>query len=150
MRTKIQVLLDGLGPARQTSNDQRNYLIRIAADFREITAKAVDAYYGRDECFEDDSFCLATNVMAMNNAFSETIARNGFTRRFRRNPSSSVADIEAEEADLAEQEAISSSADSLKTPASSVGSGKLELLREYRRELRWVNSNPSLGGNREI
>jgi hypothetical protein len=66
--------LDGLGPARQTSNDQRNYLIRIAADFREITAKAVDAYYGRDECFEDDSFCLATNIMAMNNAFSETPA----------------------------------------------------------------------------
>lgn len=138
---KLEVLLDGLGPARETSNDQRNHLVRIAADFREITAKAVDAYYGRDECFEDDSFRLATNVMAMNNAFSETIARNGFTRRFRHNPNSSVADIEAEEVELAEQEAISSSADSLKTPTSSAGSGKLELLREYP-ELRALIGQP--------
>ncbi|KAL5351057.1 hypothetical protein ACLOAV_004632 [Pseudogymnoascus australis] len=127
---KLEVELDGLGPSRQTSNDQRNHLIRIATDFREITAKAIDAYYGRDDCFKDDSFRLATNVMAMNNAFSEIIARNGFTRRFRRNPSSSVTNIGAEEVEVAEQEAISSSADTLKTTSSS-NSGKYELLREY-------------------
>ncbi|KFZ15034.1 hypothetical protein V501_02916 [Pseudogymnoascus sp. VKM F-4519 (FW-2642)] len=133
VRAKILNLeweLDGLGQPRQTSNDQRNHLIRIAADFREITAKAIDAYYGRDECFKDDSFRLATNVTAMNNAFSETIALNGFTRRFHRNPNSSVTDIRAKEFEVAEQEAISSSADSLKTPPSSY-SGKYELLREY-------------------
>jgi len=132
VRAKIRKLdgeLEDMGPARQTSNHQRNHLIRIAVDFRGITAKAIDAYYGRDECFEDDdTLRLATNVMAMNSAFSETIARKGFTRKFCSSSSNAVA---AKEAEAAEQEANFSSADSLETPASSAHSEKYELLREY-------------------
>ncbi|TVY45716.1 Interferon-induced GTP-binding protein [Lachnellula subtilissima] len=88
VRDKIRKLegeLDYLGPARETSNDQRNHLIRIASDFRGIAVKAIDAYYGRDQCFEDDDFRLATHVMEMNQNFSETIRLQGFTRSFRRN-----------------------------------------------------------------
>ncbi|KAH6698489.1 hypothetical protein BKA61DRAFT_707217 [Leptodontidium sp. MPI-SDFR-AT-0119] len=46
VQTRIDELaeeLDGLGPARQTPIDQRNHLIRVAADFRDIATKAVDA-----------------------------------------------------------------------------------------------------------
>jgi hypothetical protein len=51
VREKIRELegeLDDLGPARETSNDQRNHLIRIASEFRGIAVKAIDAYYRRD------------------------------------------------------------------------------------------------------
>ena len=87
VRNKIRKLegeLADLGPARATAHDQRSHLIRIASEFREITVKAIDVYYGRDRCFEDDdAFRLATNVMAMNKVFSETIRLKGLTRRFR-------------------------------------------------------------------
>jgi hypothetical protein len=77
-----------LGAARLTSNDQLNHLIRIASEFREITVKAIDAYYRRDRCFEDDdAFLLATNVMEMNKSFSETIRLKGFTQTFCRSDS---------------------------------------------------------------
>jgi hypothetical protein len=89
VRNKIRQLegeLDGLGPARETFNDQRNHLINIASEFRGLVVEAIDAYCGRDQCFEDDDdFRLATNVMEMNQAFSKTIRRRGYTRSFRRN-----------------------------------------------------------------
>ncbi|KAH8588522.1 interferon-induced GTP-binding protein Mx1 [Bisporella sp. PMI_857] len=93
VRDKIQGLegeLDGLGPTRETSSDQRNHLIRIASEFQGIAAKAIDAYYGRDQCFEDDDFRLATNVMEMNKEFSETIRLEGFTRSFHRDSDKAV------------------------------------------------------------
>jgi hypothetical protein len=105
--------LGDLGPARVTSNGQRNHLIKIASEFREITVKVIDAYYGRDRCFEDDdAFRLATNVMEMNRSFSETIRLNGVTRTFRRS--------DGEESGL---EAPSSSDDTPSTPASPSRSG---------------------------
>jgi hypothetical protein len=52
-------------------------------NYREITTKAIDAYYSRDECFEiDDIFRLATVVVKMNEDFSETVRKEGFTRAF--------------------------------------------------------------------
>ncbi len=68
---------------RQTAHEQRNHLINVASKFREIATKAIDAYYSRDECFEkDDIFRLATLVMEMNEDFSETVHKKGFTRAF--------------------------------------------------------------------
>ena len=68
---------------RQTAYEQRNHLINVASKFREITTKAIDAYYSRDECFEmDDIFRLATLVVEMNEDFSETVHKEGFTRAF--------------------------------------------------------------------
>ncbi|KAI9830639.1 MAG: hypothetical protein M1819_005449 [Sarea resinae] len=100
VRDKVRELereLDNLGPARETSNDQRNHLIRIASEFRGITVKAIDAYYGRDQCFEDDDdLRLATNVMEMNQGFSETIRLRGFTRSFRKSPENAATEHGAE------------------------------------------------------
>jgi len=143
VRSKIQKLekeLERLGPARETSNDQRNHLIKIAADFREITGKAIDSYYGRDPCFQDDdTFRLATNVMAMNNAFSEAIACKGFTRKFRCNSSGSIVAAREEESEVPReaeevggdnQDSNFSSADNLRTPPST-NSEPYELFRNY-------------------
>jgi hypothetical protein len=75
--------LEIIGPVRQTAYEQRNHLINIASKFREVTTKAIDAYYSRDICFEmDDIFRLATLVMSMNLDFSETVHKKGFTRAF--------------------------------------------------------------------
>jgi hypothetical protein len=68
---------------RQTSQKKRNHLINIASKFRDITMKAIDAYYSRDKCFEmDNIFRLATFVMKVNQDFSDTVHKKGFTRAF--------------------------------------------------------------------
>jgi hypothetical protein len=80
---KLEQQLEVIGPVRQTAYEQRNHLINVASKFREITTKAIDAYYSRDECFEmDDIFRLATLVVQMNEDFSETVHKKGFTRAF--------------------------------------------------------------------
>jgi hypothetical protein len=68
----------------------RNHLIGIASDFRGIAVKAIDAYYGRDQCLRRLS--TATNVMEMNQNFSETIRLQGFTRSFRRSSGNAVTE----------------------------------------------------------
>lgn len=79
----LQLELDIMGPVRETTQEQRSHLINIASKFREIATKAIDAYYSRDQCFEmDDIFRLATLVVKMNEDFSETIHKKGFTRAF--------------------------------------------------------------------
>ncbi|KAI9803497.1 MAG: hypothetical protein M1825_001840 [Sarcosagium campestre] len=80
---KLEQQLEIIGPVRQTAYEQRNHLINVASKFRDITTKAIDAYYSRDECFEkDDIFRLATLVVEMNEEFSETVHKEGFTRAF--------------------------------------------------------------------
>jgi hypothetical protein len=80
---KLELQLEIIGPVRQTAYEQRNHLINVASKFREITTKAIDAYYSRDQCFEmDDIFRLATLVVEMNEEFSETVHKEGFTRAF--------------------------------------------------------------------
>jgi hypothetical protein len=87
IRTKVGKLeqqLQSIGPLRQTAYEQRNHLINVALKFHDITTKAIDAYYSRDQCFEmDDIFRLATLLMEMNVNFSETVHKKGFTRAFR-------------------------------------------------------------------
>lgn len=80
---KLEEELHIMGPMRRTAYEQRNHLINVASKFREISTKAIDAYYSRDQCFDmDDSFRLATLVVEMNEGFSETIYKKGFTRAF--------------------------------------------------------------------
>lgn len=80
---KLEQQLEIIGPVRQTAYEQRNHLINVASRFRELTTKAIDAYYSRDECFENDNiFRLATLVMELNEQFSETVYKKGLTRAF--------------------------------------------------------------------
>jgi len=45
--------------------------------------KAIDIYYSRDEYIEmDDIFRLAILIVEMNEDFSETVYKEGFTRAF--------------------------------------------------------------------
>jgi hypothetical protein len=123
--------LNDMGPGRHTPNDQRNHLIRIATDVREITSRAIDAYYGRDQCFEDNTFRLATNVMTMNKSFSDAIARKGCTRRFRSESGENSTTVVAGESGEAGSETCASSTDGPGTPKTPENDTENQLLREY-------------------
>ena len=141
MIRNLEEELNDMGPGRHTPNDQRNHLIKIATDVREITSRAIDAYYGRDQCFEDDAFRLATNVMTMNKTFSDALARKGGTRKFRSTPSENDTTAAARESKGAGSETYTSSADGLRTPTTPDNSAGNQLLREYP-ELRILMSPP--------
>ncbi|KAI0126991.1 vacuolar sorting protein VPS1, dynamin [Xylariales sp. AK1849] len=80
---KLEKQLEIIGPVRQTAYDQRNHLINVASRFRELTTKAIDAYYSRDEFFEKDNISrLATLVIELNEQFSEAVHKKGLTRAF--------------------------------------------------------------------
>ncbi|CZS92479.1 related to vacuolar sorting protein VPS1, dynamin, and related proteins [Rhynchosporium agropyri] len=123
--------LDDMGPGRHTPNDQRNHLIRIATDVREITSKAIDAYYGRDQCFEDNTFRLATNVMTMNKSFSDAIARKGCTRRFRSEATENDTIAATSETGEAGYDSCASSTDGLGTLSTPKAGTETQSLHEY-------------------
>ena len=61
--------LKSLGPARETDDQQRTFLLDLAAKFQEITSHALDAYYGRSSLFGDNpSLRLATRIVDLNTA----------------------------------------------------------------------------------
>jgi hypothetical protein len=82
---KLEQQLEIIGLVRQTVYKQRNHLINVASKFRDITTKAINTYYSRDECFEkDDIFRLAILIVEINEDFSKTVYKKGFTRAFSR------------------------------------------------------------------
>ena len=119
MISKIQSQISILGPPRQTVQEQRSHLINISSRFRDVATKAIDAYYRRDSCFENDDFRLATLVMNMNEVFSKTIHKRGFTRPFGKHQSKSETDSEEIEAmDYPEVEVPSDEHVGIHTPST--------------------------------
>jgi len=48
------------GPSETDSTSAAKPPHNIASKFREITTKAIDVYYSRDECFEIDEIKIST------------------------------------------------------------------------------------------
>lgn len=85
--TQANRKLGRLGQSRSASDQQRIYLLQIASSFQSLAAKAVDAYYGRDECFQKyASLRLATTVMGANEDFAKDMQRHGAGRDFADDP----------------------------------------------------------------
>ena len=81
IKRRCDARLQGLGPPRTDSVEQRLHLIRIAASFQDLTARAVDAYYSRDKCFStNEHLRLATRIKALQDAFSSLLRKHGATR----------------------------------------------------------------------
>jgi Dynamin central region/Dynamin family len=75
--------LKALGPARETADQQRAFLLDLATKFQETTSNALDAYYGRSSLFEDSpSLRLATRIVDLNHQFSDDMCKKGHTRHF--------------------------------------------------------------------
>ena len=75
--------LDLIGRPRCTPTEQRLYLLQVASSFQSLTTKATDAYYGRDQCFQNqESLRLATKIMAAHEGFSDLMYKHGTHRTF--------------------------------------------------------------------
>lgn len=80
---QAQQQLDRVGLPRSSPADQRLFLLQIATSFQSLTSNAIDAYYGRDECFQQrETLRLATLIMNENETFSQTMFRHGSRRKF--------------------------------------------------------------------
>ena len=73
-----------LGPSRATKENQHDYLVKIAAEFQDITSCALKAHYGEHDIFDSDFglMKLATTVVTRNTAFSDDVALRGHTLKF--------------------------------------------------------------------
>ncbi len=75
--------LRGLGPSRETPEQQRRYLLNIATSFQEITKLSLDARYGSHQILKnDETLRLATLMVGFNSQFSEGLERSGHTVNF--------------------------------------------------------------------
>jgi hypothetical protein len=75
--------LADLGPSRETTEQQRRYLLDIAVKFQVITSNALEARYGRNTHLnENKSLRLATILVDFNAAFSEDVEKRGHTVDF--------------------------------------------------------------------
>lgn len=75
--------LEVLGDPRHTPEAQRLYLLQMASEYQSLVKKAVDAYYGRDECFRlNSNLRLAATIMQENEKFSRNMLKKGSFRVF--------------------------------------------------------------------
>ena len=81
IKRRCDAWLQGLGPPRTDSAEQRLHLIRIAASFQDLIARIVDAYYSREKCFStNEHLRLATRIKALQDSFSFLLRKHGVTR----------------------------------------------------------------------
>ena len=80
MVRSVRTELEKLGPARETAEQQRIFLIEIATKFHDIARDAVMGYY-RDVKFDgvDDERNLRTTVRLLNEKFAKTVKMEGHT-----------------------------------------------------------------------
>jgi len=75
--------LKALGPARETDDQQRTFLLDLATEFQGITSNALDAYYSRSSLFNNNSSLrLATRIVDLDTMFSDDVWLKGHTRDF--------------------------------------------------------------------
>jgi hypothetical protein len=81
--------LSGMGPSRETPEQQRRYLLDIAVKFQEVTSHALEARYGRNtHLTENKSLRLATTIVDLNSAFSDDVEKLGHTAEFNKETNS--------------------------------------------------------------
>ena len=72
-----------LGPNRETREQQLTFLVGLANTFQKTTDAALDAYYARHQCFDDNpSLRLATIVRQLNEEFSKKVSKKGHVVEF--------------------------------------------------------------------
>jgi Dynamin central region/Dynamin family len=76
--------LQGLGPDRETQDQQLKYLLQMSMEFQRITNAALDAQYARDNALNNARLRLATLVVDRNEKFSNDVWKMGHTVRFRK------------------------------------------------------------------
>lgn len=75
-------LLKDMGESRSTTEQQRIYVGRIAANFTRIKNYGLDAYYTRDEIFDNEDLKLITRIREINERFGKVLYEKGHARSF--------------------------------------------------------------------
>jgi hypothetical protein len=75
--------LEALGADRQSTDQQRRYLLELSREFQDITNFALDAYYSRHVIFSNSpELRLATLCVDRNDKFSDEILKFGHSIQF--------------------------------------------------------------------
>jgi Dynamin central region/Dynamin family len=75
--------LEALGADRQSTDQQRRYLLEMSREFQDITNSALDAYYSRHVVFANSpELRLATLCVDRNDKFSDEVLRLGHSIQF--------------------------------------------------------------------
>ncbi|KAF9869558.1 hypothetical protein CkaCkLH20_12951 [Colletotrichum karsti] len=75
--------LEAMGPPRDRPENQRRYLGQLSTDFQDIARRARDGHYSGMEIFDQhQQLRLVTNVVALQEIFSDTFEKWGHTRLF--------------------------------------------------------------------
>jgi Dynamin central region/Dynamin family len=75
--------LEALGADRQSTDQQRRYLLEMSSEFQDITNYALDAYYSRHVIFSNSpELRLATLCVDRNDKFSDEVLRVGHSIQF--------------------------------------------------------------------
>ncbi|KAH8711987.1 Dynamin central domain-containing protein, partial [Phaeosphaeriaceae sp. PMI808] len=80
--SETQQELQILGPSRQTSQDQRRFLTRIASMYQQGVTDALSGSYD-PEISVDSPLKLRMHIRELNDGFAEAMARDGHARVFR-------------------------------------------------------------------
>ncbi|RFU77359.1 hypothetical protein TARUN_4911 [Trichoderma arundinaceum] len=93
---KSQGLLADMGEPRNTTDQQRAYVGKIASRFMHIRDCGLDAYYTRNKFFDDLETRLITRIRTINEAFSQIMHEKGHAREFYKEDERCVEAAEAE------------------------------------------------------
>lgn len=75
--------LEGLGADRESTDQQRRFLLVVSRDLQDLANSALDAYYSRNQVFQDvPELRLATLAVERMERFSEEIKERGHTVPF--------------------------------------------------------------------
>lgn len=79
----LQAEVEKLGPPRQSTTEQRQYLTQISSRYQKKKADYLRGVYG-DDLSPDDPLKLRMHIRDLNDAFAKRMSTKGHTRAFRR------------------------------------------------------------------
>lgn len=83
--TDCQRELEGLGPARQTEQEQRLFLSAMARHLQQLVQAALEARYSNHSAFEEkDELRLITHILNLTEVFSDDFEKKAHLRCFER------------------------------------------------------------------
>lgn len=102
--TDCQRELEGLGPARQTEQEQRLFLSTMARHLQQLVQAALEARYSNHSEFEEkDELRLITRILYLTEMFSDDFGKKAHLRYFER-PGPSLSENDSEEDDSDDEE----------------------------------------------
>ncbi|KAL7812655.1 P-loop containing nucleoside triphosphate hydrolase protein [Trichoderma aethiopicum] len=127
---KSQKLLEDMGKSRSTTDQQRAYLGEVASKFVTLKNFGLDAYYTRDNFFDEYDMRLITRIRTINEAFSLVMHERGHAMEFDRDSDIDIEEYddklrEPDEAQLAKNRALLYG-DKIRIKIPKVGEGDLD------------------------